>query len=394
MKKVIYALVAVMLLASLLAGCAAPAPKTPIKIGYVGPMTGFYSHGGIHSTQGMKLAFDEANWEVAGRPIKLIIEDDGWDVGVGIQKAKKLVLSDNVDLLSIMNGQVILALRDFLIEHKMLVISPIADDAALTRDKYFRYFFRANHDAVADRYHVAGYIAYKKGYRNMIAMAPDFVPGRECVQGFKEVFEPLGGKVSEEIYTPFGVTDFAPYFAKIDPATTDAVYAFFFGGDAITFVKQWAEYGLKNRVQLLGIGITDGAILGQEGDAALGVETVANYSSEYDTPVNKAFVKAYEEKYGMDIDFHADLGYVTAKLYLIGLKAVKGNTDDVDGMIAAIEKADFEAPRGRFHYGPNHAPIQPVKLRKVEKRADGKLVNGVEEVYPEIEQGWMPPELR
>ena len=325
--------------------------------------------------------------------IELIIEDCAWDVGVGISKAKKLVLSDQVDIISVHNGQVCLALRDFFIEHHIINISPIADDASLTRDKYTKFFFRANHDAVADRYRVAGYIAYQKGFRNMICMAPDFIPGRECVQGFKEVFEPMGGTVTEEIYTPFGVTDFAPYFAKIDVDEIDAIYVFFFGGDAISFVKQWSEYGLKERVSVVGIGITDGALLQAEGDAALGIETVANYSSEYDTPVNKAFVAAYEAKYEMDVDFHADLGYVTAKLMLIGIEAVNGDIEDVDALIAAIEQADFEAPRGRFHYGPNHAPIQPVKLRVV-KSIDGKLRNAVVEVYPEIDQGWLPPELQ
>jgi branched-chain amino acid transport system substrate-binding protein len=357
-------------------------------------MSGFYSHGGTHTTQGMKLAFDEVNWEVAGRKIQLIIEDDGWDIGVGITKAKKLVLDDKVDMmLGPHNGQVILALRDFFIENKMIHISPIADESALTRDKYSKYFFRANKDAVADCYHVAGYIAHKKGFRKMIYIGADFLPSRECNRGFKEVFEPLGGKIANEIYVPFGTTDFAPYFAKIDPKTTDAIHVFFFGGDAISFVKQWSEYGLKGRMPLIGEGINDGALLLAEGEAALGMETVSNYSAALNTPENQKFVATYEKKYGMPIDFHADLGYVTARVALLGLQQVKGDTKDTDRLIQALEKVNFKAPRGPFRYGPNHSPIQNFYLRQIAK-IDGKLGERIVETYTDIGQGWLPKELR
>jgi branched-chain amino acid transport system substrate-binding protein len=292
-----------------------------------------------------------------------------------------------------MNGQVIIGLKDYLIANKMLVISPIADDSALTRDSYFNYFFRANEDAIADRYHVSGYVAFKKGWRHVIAMAPDFIPGREDIQGFKEVFEPLGGKVDEEIYIPFGTTDYAPYFAKIDPDEIDGIYVFEFGGDAISFVKQWSEYGLKDKVPVLGEGINDGALLQAEGDAAVGMETMSNYSTGIDTQMNKDFIAAYKAKYNMDVDFHAPLGYTTAKLYMLGIEAVNGDTKNVDGMVAAIEKADLQLPGGPFKYGPNHAPIRDYYLRRIDK-VNGVLTETVLETFKNIEQGWMPDELK
>lgn len=368
--------------------------KQPIKLGYVGPMSGFYSHGGTHTTQGIKMALDEVNWTVGGRKIEFLVEDDGWDIGVGISKTKKLVLNDKVDLmLGPHNGQVILALRDFLIENKMIHVSPMADEATLTRDKYSKYYFRASYDAIADRYHVAGYIAQKKGYRKVAYMGADFIPSRECLKGFREVFEPLGGKIVKEIFVPFGTTDFAPYFTQIDMKNTDALYVFFFGGDAISFVKQYSQYGLKGRLPILGVAICDGAILKAQGDAALGIETVSTYSETLSTPENKKFVAAYEKKYGMDVDFHADLGYVTAKVALMGLDKTKGDTSDLDKLIGAMEKVQFLAPRGPFKYGPNHSPIQNVYLREVRK-INGVIQNVAVETVTEVGQGWMPPQLR
>ena len=56
-----------------------------------------------------------------------------------------------------------------------------------------------------------------------------------------------------EIYPPLGTTDFAPYIAKLAPyvGKADRAWAFFTGGDAIRFVNQYDEYGLKDKLKLL-----------------------------------------------------------------------------------------------------------------------------------------------
>jgi branched-chain amino acid transport system substrate-binding protein len=43
----------------------------------------------------------------------------------------------------------------------------------------------------------------------------------------------------------------------------------------------------------------------------------------------------------------------------------------MDGMRAAMAKADFPSVRGPFTYGNNHFPIQNFYLRQVVKDADG-----------------------
>jgi len=95
----------------------------------------------------------------------------------------------------------------------------------------------------------------------------------------------------------------------------------------------------------------------------------------------------------MEVDFHADLGYVAAKVALIALNEVQGDTKDVDNLIKALEKVNFLAPRGPFRFGPNHAPVQNVYLKRIEK-IDGKLGEKILETFTDIGQGWMPKELR
>ncbi len=65
------------------------------------------------------------------------------------------------------------------------------------------------------------------------------------------------------------------------------------------------------------------------------------------------------------------------------MEAVNGNLDDMDGMRAAMEKADFPSVRGKFSYGNNHMPIQNFYLREVAEDDDGvwttKIVSAVYE---------------
>ncbi|GAH83852.1 unnamed protein product, partial [marine sediment metagenome] len=55
-------------------GCAKPAPKEPIKIGALCALTGLIAHLGPKCQAGIEFRLDEAGWEVAGRPIELIVE--------------------------------------------------------------------------------------------------------------------------------------------------------------------------------------------------------------------------------------------------------------------------------------------------------------------------------
>ena len=51
---------------------------------------------------------------------------------------------------------------------------------------------------------------------------------------------------------------------------------------------------------------------------------------------------------------------------------MNGDVTNKEGMIAALEKADFPSVRGAFKYNKNHFPIEDFYLTKVVKRADGK----------------------
>src|ERR1700719_3017724 len=73
--------------------------NAPIRIGNLNSYTGGLAYAGENHFNRMSLYFDSINWTVAGRKIEIVKEDDQFNPQVGLQKAKKLVESDNVDLV-------------------------------------------------------------------------------------------------------------------------------------------------------------------------------------------------------------------------------------------------------------------------------------------------------
>src|SRR6185312_11174462 len=111
---------------------------------------------------------------------------------------------------------------------------------------------------------------------------------------FKEAVVPAGGKLDGVEYPELGETDYAPLLTKIRQSGAKAVYAFFSGTDAVNFVKQYDQFGLKGQVKLTGAGfLTEPDVLPAQGKSALGVITGHFYTPLLDNPTNQRFVKDF-----------------------------------------------------------------------------------------------------
>ena len=72
----------------------------PIKIGAFGPMTGAAAEIGPKVKNAITLRLEEAKWQVAGRPIELIFQDEGGgDPAFAMAAVKKMVEMDQVDII-------------------------------------------------------------------------------------------------------------------------------------------------------------------------------------------------------------------------------------------------------------------------------------------------------
>ena len=345
------------------------AQSGPVKIGVVLPYSGVYAVLGESITQAMELVFARENWTVAGRKIEMIKEDDEMKPPVGIRKTEKLIDSDKVDILTgPVHSGILMGMRDKVHNSKTILIVSNAGADAISRERCSRWIFRTSFSNWQPCQPMGGWVA-KNVSKEVFQIAPNYQAGKDMMAAFRETFLPAGGKLIAEDYPKLGETDYAPYITKIKQSGAKAVFAFFSGTDAVNFVKQFDQFGLKQTVKLTGAGfLTEPDVLPAQGKSALGVITGHFYTPLLDNPVNHRFVKDFRDKFfGKVPDGFACQGYDTAEVIIRALKAVNGNTQDKDKLVDAIAKVEFDSPRGPFRFDPKtHNVIQPfIYVREV-----------------------------
>jgi branched-chain amino acid transport system substrate-binding protein len=353
----------------------AGAQGAPVKIGLVLPYTGVYAVLGESITQAMELVFARENWTVAGRKIEMIKEDDEMKPPVGIRKTEKLIDSDKVDILTgPVHSGILMGMRDKVHNSKTILIVSNAGADAISRERCSKWIFRTSFSNWQPCQPMGGWVA-KNVSKEVFLTAPNYQAGKDMMNAFKETFVPAGGKVVDEDYPKLGETDYAPYLTKIRQSKAKAVFAFFSGTDAVNFVKQYDQFGLKQSVKLTGAGfLTEPDVLPAQGQSALGTITGHFYTPLLDNPTNQRFVKEFRDKFGGKMpDGFACQGYDTAEVIVRALKAVNGNTQDKDKLVDTIAKSEFDSPRGRFRFDPKtHNVIQPfIYVREVKEVAGG-----------------------
>ena len=142
-----------------------------------------------------------------------------------------------------------LAIHDYMGDAQTPLVSPSALAEDLTQRKASPWFVRAT-SATGQLSHVLGdYAANTLKYRKVATIAQDFAYGYEIVGGFQRVFEDNGGVITKKIWVPLNATDYSSYISQI--GDVDAVYASFSGPAAQNFLRQYAEFGYKDRIPLL-----------------------------------------------------------------------------------------------------------------------------------------------
>lgn len=380
---------AVSVLVAALAALALPvAGQDAARIGFIYPSSGPFAQPGFDMRDGFQLYWSQVGNKAAGRTVEVRLEDKAsCKADEGLTKARKLVERDTVHVLGgIICTPVAYALRSYVIEKKMPIVIMNAGADGITQRQKSDYVFRSNF-ANSDSSHPLGEWAYKQGYRKAVIMASDFGAGYEQIGGFARVFIEAGGQIVQEIYPALGAPDFAPYLTNIR-RDADVVAVFFAGADALRFVQQWAEYGLKGKLPLIGKGfLVDEVSLPRLGAAAEGIVTSLHWSAALETPANKKFLEAYQARFKRPATVYAEQGYVGAQLIAKAMELTKGNVENREAFLAALQKVQVEAPRGPMRFDAYHNPIHAIYIRKVERKG-GAWQNTVIATYPSTNQFW------
>lgn len=357
--------------------------RPPLRVGVLNSFSKVFALLGESSSRGNAVVFDAIGWEVAGRKIELIREDDEINPQTGLDKARKLVERDKVDcIIGLQASNVALAVVPYLTQTRTLTLM----NAGLTaQSRPTPYTYRVAFSAWQLGAPMAKWI-YENVAKEIVATASDYAFGHDVVTEFQAAFEAQGGKVLKTLFPPLGTADYSSYLSQIKQIGPPATYNFYAGADAVRFVNHYTSFGLKDSIALTGwTSLVSADVLAGVGNSAVGCLTSSMYTDTLDTPENKTFVKAYVAKNGQPPNFYSDFGHAAARVLVEALRQVDGNTADKERLIAAVEGVKFNDPRGPFSFDPaTHLPIQNVYVLKTSAGAGGVISNDVIKTFAGI----------
>jgi branched-chain amino acid transport system substrate-binding protein len=358
-----------------LAVLAMPASaQQPLKIGFITTLSGPAGYIGADIRDAFQLAIDIEGGKLGGIPVQLIVEDDGFKPGQGKQVADRFLKTDNIKLFTgIVFSNIAGATVPDILDAGAIYVSPNAAPSNFAGKECHKNYYVVSwqNDTLHES---AGQNATNLGYKRIFILAPNYQAGKDALAGFKRFFK---GEIAGELYTRLDQTDYAPEMAQIRAAKPDAVFQFHPGGLGIAFIRQYQQAGLLGSIPMVVASPTiDVVILKAVGEAALGINASTQWNSDFDNPANKKFMAEWQKKFGTERlpTYYASQGYDTALAIAAALKATNGNVTNTDAFRAAMLKADFQAVRGAFKFGPNQHPIQDWYSARVEKDASGKPI--------------------
>ena len=371
---------------------AAFAQAPTIKAGILAPLTGVVASGGKEMVEGTRFFFERIGNEVAGRRIELVIEDDASNPDVALQKARRLVEQAGVHfLMGNLLANTGLAVANYVKGTGTPYFIPIIAADDLTQRQRIRNVIRVAGYTASAFTHPLGDWAIRNGYRRMATISQDYTFGHEQCGGFAQVFTEGGGEIVAQLWNPLNTADFSPYLGQLADMKIDAVFAMQNGADANRLLQQYASFGLKERIPILGaMNLTDQAVIRTLGPECEGIVSPAHFAEGSDNLVTRTFVAEYGERYGKIPSLFGFSMYSGAMWVSKAIEKLDGKVEDRDAFIDAVLATTLpDSPLGKEvsldRWGN---PVYDVLIRKVARRDDGKYWNVPLETYPQVSQFW------
>ncbi len=336
----------------------------PIKIGQVTPGTGTYSALGGNQVAGAKLAVDQinSNGGVMGRPVQLLLENTGSDVGKSVQKVRKLVHRNNVDFLT---GSVssAVALADSQASHGLntLYMDLGGHADAITGKKCSWNTFRTCSTTwllTAGDFHTL----FEQFGKKWFFLTPDYNFGHALHRDYVQQLKQAGGQEVGNALAPLGTTDFSSYLIKAKSANPDVLIILNAGNDQINALKQVHQFGIQNDMGIGGPMMEMETLESLPADARVGYWNMEWYWNQPNTPHVQKFVEDYKKSTKANKVPTARSWFGYAGTHALALAAEKAQSLNTMKVVKALEGLEL----------PPEIALQPHKA--VYRSSDHQLI--------------------
>jgi branched-chain amino acid transport system substrate-binding protein len=290
------------ILAAVTFGSNVSANADTIKIGIPTAQTGPLGVDYNEVKRAVEFAVDEANAKggIGGRTVEAKFADTESKPDAARKAAEKLALEGYNLLTGTISSGEGLALGPNLERWNALYVVAFSKSARLTGDSCQERMFRVNQADASDAMALKAWLK-SRTEKKWVMMASDNAWGRDVAKAFDAAADDTGISVTSNLFAPMGANDFAPYIHQAKDSNAQALYAAYAARDAITFIQQAKQFGLFDNLVIAGNSINYDQTIKAIGAPLEGVWGGIDYSPTIDTPENKTFVAAWNQKYNGDL---------------------------------------------------------------------------------------------
>jgi branched-chain amino acid transport system substrate-binding protein len=347
------------------AGTEAATPAAegePIRIVFNAGISGSEVYDSALAKKGIITALRMLGYQVAGRSLEFIEVDNTSDPLVAVEKTRELVQTDTND-----DGKSDRDPVDF-------ICGPLSSASAAgvtyflgqrveKREKIPQCSVTAqlkeNLQTAAELGFVPDGIYSSHGYYlGLYAADVLMLKTANCIHyedqiakslqiGFERGFTEGGGTITSVTYVPEGTTEFADYFAALQPA--DCTMFWVRGKGAIQFVRQYNSAGLTATLLVPMSSNYSESQLEYLDALGLGVGIIAGdvYSPMITNAQNDEFIAVYQELYPGEYPTPETYGgWQAVMLFAEGVKTLNGDTSDPAKVIEAMKTLSMDTPTG------------------------------------------------
>ena len=273
----------------------------PIKIGWIGPLTGPAAALGIDTVPAIQIVFDNINARggIRGQKLELIVEDDQYQTAKTVSAFEKLNKQDKIDTFFIITYGGLFAISKSAEKNGALLIDPLDCDDAIAK-------LPRNVVCIAKKTEDLGYTNADYAISKQLLPAAfiyfngDPFMGRATEASIERI-KSSGGSIAYESGYIAGSTDFRTQLLKIKGSQAKSI--FFYGYDEMGIaMKQARELGITLQFFAMNTITSPGfkSSAGQSADGSFVGSWLAPKSAALDEFLSK-FVKSVGRKPFLEI---------------------------------------------------------------------------------------------
>lgn len=337
------------------------------------PLTGLVGMYGQEITWAARIACDEINRNggLLGRPLELIIEDDGSLPDTAVPAARRLLKEHHCVAMigNLLSNSRIAVATQVAEPEKIPYLNFSFYEGSISSPYFFHFAALPNQQidkmipAMAKRYGMKMYFA-----------GHNYEWPRGSIDAAKRALAELDGDVIGEEYLPIGASlaEIDNLLSQVARSGADVFVPYFAGVDQITLLTRFTELGLKKRMAVV-MGHYDEVMVQQlSPDVREGFYSSNTYFMSLDTPQNREYLKQLAGMPGITGIWPAGNGvltnfgeatYLCVHAFAQAVKRV--GTTDSEALVAALESVCISGPQGSVQMAPktHHAHVNTYLAR-------------------------------